>query len=269
MDLIKKGDLGSAVAELQRTLNRHGASLVVDGWFGDATEAAVTTVQRRAGLVADGVVGVKTQEVLRGQQNSKRLREADLVAASERLSVPLACIKAVNAVESCGSGFLPDGRPVILLERHVAYRQADAAGLHTSLLLGNYPNLVNPKRGGYAGGPAEWARFHNLRSVTSEAIAIEACSWGLFQIMGYHWQALGYTSAPEFRDDMHHSEAHQLDAFIRFIEADPALLKTLRARKWAEFAKLYNGQAYKENLYDTKLADAFAKFNAAAERQAA
>lgn len=269
MDLIKKGDHGSAVAELQRTLNSHGARLEVDGWFGDATEAAVETVQRRAGLVIDGVVGVKTHEALRGQQNTQRLREADLVAAAERLGVPLACIKAVNAVESRGAGFLPDGRPEILLERHVAYRQAAAAEYDALTLKTRYPALVNTARGGYAGGPAEWARFENLRLITNDAIAIESCSWGLFQVMGYHWAALGYASAKDFQAQMTASEGKQLDAFVRFIEADPALLKALKSRKWAEFARLYNGPAYKENLYDAKLAAAFAKFSATAERQAA
>ena len=103
------------------------------------------------------------------------------------------------------------------------------------------------------------------RSITNEVIAIEACSWGAFQVMGYHWARLGYPSAQAFRDEMSHSEGRQLDAFIRFIEADPALLKALKAKKWAEFARLYNGPAYKEYLYDAKLAAAFAK----AERLAA
>ena len=47
------------------------------------------------------------------------LRESDLIAAADRLDVPLASIKAVNEVESSGRGFLADGRPVILFERHV------------------------------------------------------------------------------------------------------------------------------------------------------
>lgn len=261
MDLIGKGDHGSAVAELQHTLNRHGAGLVVDGWFGEATEATVMSLQRSAGLVVDGVVGIKTLEWLQGKENGTRLREADLIAAAEHLGVPLAGIKAVNAVESRGSGFLPDGRPVILLERHVAYRQANAAGLMAAALQSRYPNLVNTARGGYAGGSAEWARFENLRSITSDAIAIEACSWGLFQIMGYHWRALGYASAADFQARMTASEGQQLAAFVSFIEADATLLKALKSKKWAEFAHLYNGPAYKENLYDAKLAAAFARFS--------
>lgn len=263
--IIKKGDHGSAVQDLQRRLNMHGARLTVDGWFGEATEAAVATIQRRAGLVVDGVAGPKTMEALRGEDCSRRLKEADLQAAADRLGVELACVKAVNAVESRGSGFLDDGRSVILLERHIAYRQAKAADLPADTMALRYPNLVNPNRGGYAGGAAEWARFENLRLITSDAIAIESCSWGLFQVMGYHWAALGYASAKDFQAQMTASEGKQLDAFVRFIEADPALLKALKAKKWAEFARLYNGPAYKENLYDAKLAAAFAK----AERLAA
>ncbi|TCP13765.1 putative peptidoglycan binding protein [Crenobacter luteus] len=262
MDLtLRKGDHGAAVQELQRKLNAHGAKLLVDGWYGEATETAVATVQRRAGLVVDGIAGPKTQEVLRGERRIVRLREADLVAAAERLGAPLASIKAVNEVESRGSGFLDDGRPVILLERHVAYRQASAKGLDAAALLRRYPNLVNTARGGYVGGPAEWARFDNLRSVTTQAIAIESCSWGLFQVMGYHWDTLGYASAEDFQRAMMASEANQLGAFVRFIEAAPALLKALKARRWGEFARLYNGPAYKENLYDAKLAAAYAKYS--------
>ena len=263
--IIKKGDHGSAVQDLQRRPNMHGARLTVDGWFGDATEAAVATIQRRAGLVVDGVAGPKTMEAMRGEDCSRRLKEADLQAAADRLGVELACVKAVNEVESRGSGFLDDGRPVILLERHIAYRQAKAADLPVDTMALRYPNLVNPNRGGYAGGAAEWSRFDNLRSVTSLQIAIEACSWGLFQVMGYHWQALGYASAEEFQAQMMDSESNQLDAFVRFVLLDPAMLKALKAKKWTEFARLYNGPAYKENLYDAKLAAAYAK----AERLAA
>ena len=52
-------------------------------------------------------------------------------------------------------------------------------------------------------------------------------------------------------------ESQQFDAFTRFIETDPVLHKALKARKWAEFARLYNGSDYLRNLYDTKLQRAY------------
>ncbi|WP_269719454.1 N-acetylmuramidase domain-containing protein [Aeromonas veronii] len=38
------------------------------------------------------------------------------------------------------------------------------------------------------------------------------------------------------------------------------MLKALQGRKWADFARRYNGPAFKENDYDTKLAKWFAHF---------
>ena len=58
-------------------------------------------------------------------------------------------------------------------------------------------------------------------------------------------------------------ESAHLAAFVSFVELDPDLLKALRARKWAAFAKIYNGSAYATNLYDTKLASAYARHSAA------
>jgi hypothetical protein len=254
MDLMKKGAHDLTVQALQDRLNAAGAKLAVDGWYGDATEAAVADFQRRAGLVVDGIAGLKTLAALTGQAGPRRLSEADLHAAAERLGVAVSVVKAINAVESRGSGFLSDGRPVILLERHVAYQRA---GKLADALAAQYPALCSQTRGGYAGGPAEWARFTSLAIIGGEQLAIESCSWGAFQIMGYHWQRLGYACAAEWRLAMESGEPAQLDAFVRFILAEPALLKALQAKKWADVARLYNGPAYRENLYDAKLQAAY------------
>lgn len=271
MDTLKQGMVGYQVAELQQLLNNHGQRLVVDGDFGAKTFAAVQSVQRRAGLVVDGRAGPKTLAVLRGQVAKEVvfLSEADLQRAAKALGVELATVKAANLVESVGCGFGEDQRPRILLERHVAYKRADAAGMDSKLLAACYPNLINPKRGGYAGGSHEWSRFANLASITSQAVAIEACSWGAFQIMGYHWQLLGYASAADFMAAMCQSEAEQLAAFVRFIQADAELHQALRARDWAEFARRYNGPAYRDNLYDTKLATAYQRFGGQRDKVAA
>ncbi len=51
-------------------------------------------------------------------------------------------------------------------------------------------------------------------------------------------------------------------SFVRFValEDNKALLAALKARKWSAFARGYNGAAYAENLYDVKLARAYAKY---------
>jgi len=125
------------------------------------------------------------------------------------------------------------------------------------------PAIVNTQRGGYLGGTAEHRRLTMAREICEPA-AIESASWGLFQIMGFHWRDLGYDSAEQFERLMQRSEGAQLDAFVRFIEANPHLHKALRAGKWAQFAAGYNGPDYKANLYDVKLARAFERYSARA-----
>jgi len=266
MTTLRHGDRSQDVRVLQQRLNLAGASLFVDGLFGDATENAVRAYQSKMGLVADGIAGSKTLASLTGTDCSALLRHTTLTAGAARLGVELAAILAVNEVESLGAGFLDNGKPKILYERHIMYRQLarprtpedDAAALqtHADDLATTQPNLVNPRAGGYAGGTAEHQRLAHARLI-DDACALESASWGAFQIMGYHAVRLGYASVQDFAARMAKDENEQFEAFVRFLEADPALLKALKAKKWAVFAKGYNGPDYQRNLYDIKLERAY------------
>lgn len=256
---FRKDDTGAGVRSLQQRLTAAGYVVEHDGWFGAKTEAAVVAFQRRAGLVADGIAGPKTLATLQtGVADPRLLRQADIEAAADTLGVAVAAVMAVNEVESRGHGFLADGRPVILYERHVMYRQLTEAGRDVDDLARLHPNIVNPKRGGYRGAEGEWYRLGLARQIDRDC-ALQSASWGQFQIMGYHYGVCGYDSAEAFAAAMAVSEALQLAAFVLFIAADPALHKALKARKWGEFARIYNGPAYKDNCYDARLAAAYAR----------
>lgn len=257
--MLKLHDIGQAVTGLQRLLGVPATAV-----YDEATQLAVSDAQRRFGLVVDGIAGPKTMEALtRGIRPARLLGDADLKAAAEVLGVPIAAVRAVNQVESRGSGYLADGRPVILFERHVFFRELEKAGVDAQAIASKYPTLCAHERGGYSGGSAEWTRMELAASVSyHREAALRSASWGLFQIMGYHASALGYASAQDFAADMALSEGQQLQAFVRFIKADSALHKALKALKWAEFARIYNGPAYRDNAYDLKLARAFERFKA-------
>ena len=266
MTTLRHGDRSQDVRVLQQRLNLAGASLFVDGLFGDATENAVRAYQSKVGLVADGIAGPKTLAALIGADCSALLRSTTLTAAAARLGVELAAIIAVNEVESLGAGFLDNGKPKILYERHIMYRQLakprtpedDEVALlaHANDLAASQPNLVNPSAGGYAGGTAEHQRLAHARLI-DDTCALESASWGAFQIMGFHAIRLGYSSVQDFAARMAKDENEQFEAFVRFLEADPALLKALKSKKWAAFAKGYNGPDYQRNLYDIKLERAY------------
>lgn len=270
-DLLTNGSRGFAVRNLQAALRLAGFDIHIDGDYGDQTEAVVRAYQRSVGLVSDGVAGPKTLAALAGRDTSRYLKQQDLQQAADRLGVALASVRAVNQVESRGEGFAANGRPVILFERNVMHERLQAHGLSERTadnLAAQYPSLVNRQPGGYLGGTAENQRLAQARQLIHDAAALESASWGLFQIMGYHWQRLGYQDAQHFAATMALSEAAQLDAFVCFIETDAALHKALKARKWAEFARRYNGPNYARNLYDVKLARAYAHF-AGEQEQAA
>ncbi len=79
-EALKKGSKGPQVAELQAKLDRLCfATTAENGVFGEATAAAVMAVQRRAGLMPDGVVDGKTlkavEEALKPAGRLRQLRD--------------------------------------------------------------------------------------------------------------------------------------------------------------------------------------------------
>ncbi|TBU71003.1 N-acetylmuramidase domain-containing protein [Phytopseudomonas daroniae] len=263
---LRHGDRSQAVKQLQAALNARGFNLFPDGDFGDETEKAVRAYQLKVGLVVDGIAGPNTMAALAGADCTRLLSNATLVASAKRLGVELAAVYAVNEVESAGAGFLSNGKPAILFERHIMHRQLstprspeqDAAALKAKadVAASIYPNLVNTKPGGYAGGVAEHQRLAQARQLDDTA-ALESASWGAFQIMGFHATRLGYPNVQAFAAAMAEDENAQFNAFVAFIETDPALHKALKARKWKDFAATYNGPNYARNLYDVKLQRAY------------
>ncbi|MDN7179121.1 N-acetylmuramidase family protein [Caballeronia sp. SEWSISQ10-4 2] len=187
----------------------------------------------------------------------------DYKKAAADLGVSVAAVRAVASVETKGAGFLPDGvRPVILFERHIMRRQLVSNGLpgdaqHFAM---TQPDIVNATPGGYSNKAGEWDRL--ARAITiHRPSAIESASWGIFQIMGFHWKLMGYASAQAFLNAMYSGAGAHLDAFIRFVKANPNLIRALRALDFAAFASGYNGKDYAINKYDTKMRDAFITYS--------
>jgi hypothetical protein len=260
MNPLRLGDHGYEVGRLQRRLIRAGYRPQVTHRYDAATEAAVTALQIHTGLVVDGIAGPQTLIALsNGEHDVKHCTDADLTRAADMLGVSIACIRAVKDVESRGVGFLRNGRPTILFERHVFWQRLTVRHIDPAPLAAQYPNIVAPTCGGYHGGAAEYTRLTIATQIDSLA-AHESASWGAFQVLGQHWARLGYASVDDFVGCMEANEAEQLDAFVRFVAADRRLLAALRERQWTQFARLYNGPGYARNLYDAKLAQAYRKY---------
>ena len=170
--------------------------------------------------------------------------QADYRRAAARLNVPVANIMAMASVESAGETFwLLDGNLVVPVrfEAHwfgklTGYRFNDS---HPDLsCVSWHPELAARTRAD------AWDQLNRARVLDWEA-ADQSASHGAFQVMGMHWKRLGYPSVKVFVDSMSaNGDDGQMDAFARFIQADPALHASLAIGAWLDVEQRYNGGGY-------------------------
>ena len=182
---------------------------------------------------------------------------------AKRLGVEVAALRAILEKESSGSGFNADGTPKILYERHIMYRRLEAnySRNRAELEYTRNSSLVNPKpygAGGY-GKYSEQPTKLGLATAIDRTSALESCSWGIAQIMGYHWKLCGFSSVQGFVNAMYKSEDSQFEVFVKFLEGS-GIIPYLKKLDWANVALRYNGKNYKQNNYDVDLKKYYLKF---------
>src|SRR6476469_5294981 len=86
---IKKGDSGSEVAELQKTLQNAGYFRGrATGFYGSLTQAAVKKFQADNNLKVDGIVGPKTLSALKGKPEEVSIEAAGKISPNVDLPSP-------------------------------------------------------------------------------------------------------------------------------------------------------------------------------------
>ena len=186
------------------------------------------------------------------------------MSAASKLSVQPELLTTIAEVETRGEAFLNDGRPKVLFERHIFYRKLKVMGYsqeELKQLTRTYPDIVNPKPGGYKGGAEEYVKLNKALRISNEA-AYESISMGRFQIMGFHYERCGFKSAKEMFDSANKHEREHLNMLVKFIESDKQMLKDLRSRNFHGFAYAYNGKNYRKNKYATKMENVYKQLTA-------
>jgi len=188
-------------------------------------------------------------------QDRSPLRRADFEAIAARLNCEWEAVAAVAEVESGPlGGFAQDGRPIVLYERHKFARKTN------SMYDSSHPHLSNRSAGGYPRTQADrWAQITEAYSLAPDA-ALESASYGRFQILGENYATLNM-NVHDYVRKMARSERDQLECFEGYVRAN-GLVDELQDKRWADFARRYNGPAYAENRYDTKMAEAYARLKA-------
>lgn len=180
-----------------------------------------------------------------------------VVAIAGKYGLEPCLLDAVARVEGACSGFLPDGRPKILFEGHIFWRELKKAGLEPEYYASQAPDIVFPKwtKRFYKGGAGEYERLERAKAIHASA-ACRSASWGCFQVMGFNHNACGIASVEDFVAAMSCGFKEQLEVSVNFMISNK-MLRYLQNQDWAMFAKYYNGPGYAQNKYDEKLKAAY------------
>ncbi|MFK3640485.1 N-acetylmuramidase domain-containing protein [Pseudomonas protegens] len=201
-------------------------------------------------------------DLYRGQE----LTNDEIQEAARDLGCEPGLIYAIARQESAHSSFVnidDENIPTILFERHwfarlaknpvfgreypeiygSAYRRAkkDSNGFYKDVKTG--AELASIDVYG-SSGRQQYERLIKAYMLNEDA-ALQACSWGKFQIMGFNFSAAGFKSIKEFAVAMSHSDAEHMKAFLKFAKSNSTLLAGLRSKNFEKIAEGHNGAGWR------------------------
>ncbi|QDD90580.1 N-acetylmuramidase domain-containing protein [Pseudomonas oryzihabitans] len=197
----------------------------------------------------------------------KHLEDKDIREAAADLECEPGLIYAIAKQESSHSSFIEmDGEkiPSILYERHHFKRLAQNEALqssHSDIYGSPYRRAKKLRDGSYIDsktlekiqladtyGPS--GRFQYERLIRAYRLnkdaALQASSWGKFQIMGFNHKAAGYETVKDFTRAMSMGDGEHIKAFLKFAKSNTVLLRGLRTKNFETIAQGHNGKNWKE-----------------------
>jgi uncharacterized protein YgiM (DUF1202 family) len=193
-----------------------------------------------------------------------------LTDLSAKKQLDVACALAVLCVESSGKGFEQNNsdRMIIRFENHKFWKfwgKNNAQQYRQHFRYSNekvwrgheWRRDPNGEWQSFHGRQAsEWQTFEFARQLDEEA-AILSISMGAPQIMGFHFERIGYQSVVEMFDAFAGSIQGQVNGLFDFFS--PRMLQYLKDLAFEEFAGMYNGSGQKK-VYGEKIEKHFAAF---------
>lgn len=197
---------------------------------------------------------------------AKHIDDLDLPTIGAKIGVGEDELHAVIDTETSGSGFDKLGRPKMLFEPHVFYRNLSGDERNEAVAAG----LAYPKWGTQRYPADSYPRLKAAMEINQRA-ALMASSWGLGQILGENYAAAGYYSPDAMVLDFMDDEEQHLEAMVDFIIANnldddlralAALKRPTLPSDCVPFVRVYNGSGYARNDYHTKMARSHNKWRA-------
>ena len=174
-----------------------------------------------------------------------KLTQFDFCRTAQSLNCQVETLQAVARVESGGrGGFDEQGRLLLRFEGH-HFRKYTNGKFDKSNPSVSYPYSQQKWK------PHGYSAFNEAFALAPTA-ALLACSFGMYQVLGAHYDDLGFNTVGEFVDFLKKGEAEQLEIFVRFCRVN-GLIDELRRNDFAGFARIYNGASYKDFNYDRQM----------------
>jgi uncharacterized protein YgiM (DUF1202 family) len=236
-------DVGIPIAEVGQTLSRLTPSTILTVAGNSEQRNAAATWNRWGALLTD---------------------------LSDKKQLDVACALAVLCVESSGKGFEQNNsdRMIIRFENHKFWK---FWGKHNPQQYRQHFRYSNNKvwRGHeWRREPSgEWQSFHGRQAnewqvfefarQLDENAAILSISMGAPQIMGFHFERIGYQSVVEMFDAFAGSIQGQVNGLFDFFS--PRMLQYLKDLAFEDFAGMYNGKGQKK-VYGNKIQKHYVAF---------
>ena len=199
------------------------------------------------------VVGTKEQRAVAATWNRWGALLSKLCSEKE---LEIACAVAVLCVESRGKGFEQNNgdRLIIRFENHKFWK---FWGKHHAQQYRQHftynpkkvwtehqwrANPADPWQGFHGQQSKEWQVFEFARSLDENA-AMQSISMGAPQIMGFHFERIGYQSVVEMFDAFSLGIPAHIDGLFDFF--NHTMRQHLRDQAFENFAALYNGSGQK------------------------
>ena len=188
----------------------------------------------------------------------------DIPRLAHRIGVGEDEIHAFAEVEAANSGFDSQGRPRMLFEPHVFYRNLRAGERDQAVTQGLAYKKWRP--GSY---PRDsYPRLAEALTINQSA-ALKAASWGRLQVLGENYAMCGYVSPEQMVSEMMHDEENHLEAGINYILAAgidddlrslAGLTQPTTPADCAPIVRVWNGAGYAKGGYHIKFAKAHNKW---------
>lgn len=186
--------------------------------------------------------------------------KAEIETAAEEAGLEPAALLAIAEVEAGGRAFAVIAgkkEPLIRFEGHYFDRLLDEG----KRLAARRKGLASPQAGAVKNPASQAARWRMLDEAMAidRAAALQSVSWGIGQVMGSHWEALGYGSVDALVAEARSGTGGQIRLMLQFLK-EKGLIEAIRAHDWASFARAYNGPRYKVHRYDSRIAAAYVRY---------